>query len=128
MNIIYLTSDEHRFLVVDALQAVQLEARVLHEPVARNTAAAMALAGLTAKPEDLLLFCPSDHHIPDAATFAQVVSKGVAQAQRIAEKSLLAGRFLRRKMTEHDELQAEIEALKVELSCLDTDCQKVQNA
>jgi hypothetical protein len=41
-------------------------------------AAAMAIAALCAKPEDLLLFCPSDHHIPDAAAFAQVVKQGVA--------------------------------------------------
>jgi mannose-1-phosphate guanylyltransferase/mannose-6-phosphate isomerase len=41
----------------------------------------MAIAALVAKPADLLLFCPSDHHIPDAAAFAQVVQQGVAAAQ-----------------------------------------------
>ncbi len=45
----------------------------------------------------------------------------------IAEKALLAGRFLVRKMTEHEQLQGEIEALKVEMKCLDTDGQKAQN-
>ena len=80
-NIICVTSEEHRFLVTDAMQAAQVQGILLLEPVARNTAAAMALAGLTAKPDDLLLFCPSDHHIPDSAAFAQVVTKGIAQAQ-----------------------------------------------
>jgi mannose-1-phosphate guanylyltransferase/mannose-6-phosphate isomerase len=80
-NVICVTSDEHRFLVADAMQAAQVKGSVLLEPVARNTAAAMALAALTAKPDDLLLFCPSDHHIPDSAAFAQVVTKGVGQAQ-----------------------------------------------
>jgi EPS-associated MarR family transcriptional regulator len=46
----------------------------------------------------------------------------------IAEKAMLAGRFLKRKMTEYEHLQAEIEALKVEMNSLDTDGQKVQNA
>jgi mannose-1-phosphate guanylyltransferase/mannose-6-phosphate isomerase len=41
----------------------------------------MAIAALAAKPTDLLLFCPSDHHIPDADAFAQVVKQGVAAAQ-----------------------------------------------
>ena len=63
------------------MQAAEVQGSVLLEPVARNTAAAMAIAALTAKPEDLLLFCPSDHHIPDSAAFVQVVLKGVAQAQ-----------------------------------------------
>ena len=38
----------------------------------------------------------------------------------IAEKALLAGRFLMRKMSEYEQLQAEIEALKLEMSCLNT--------
>ena len=46
----------------------------------------------------------------------------------IAEKALLFGRFLKRKMTEHDQLQAEIEALKAEMSSSGGDAQKVQNA
>ena len=80
-NINCVTSEEHRFLVTDAMQAAQVLGSVLLEPVARNTAVAMAIAALATNPEDLLLFCPSDHHIPDAAAFARVVIKGVAQAQ-----------------------------------------------
>lgn len=52
----------------------------------------------------------------------------VLTPQGIAEKALLAGRFLKRKMTEYDQLQAEIEALKAEMACSDTDGQRVQNA
>jgi mannose-1-phosphate guanylyltransferase/mannose-6-phosphate isomerase len=80
-DVICVASDEHRFLVAEAMQASKVQGTVLLEPVARNTAAAMAIAALAAKPEDLLLFCPSDHHIPDAAAFAQVVQKGVSAAQ-----------------------------------------------
>jgi mannose-1-phosphate guanylyltransferase/mannose-6-phosphate isomerase len=80
-NVICVTSDEHRFLVTDVMQAAQVQGSVLLEPVARNTAPAMAIAALNVKPEVLLLFCPSDHHIPDAEAFARVVIKGVTQAQ-----------------------------------------------
>jgi mannose-1-phosphate guanylyltransferase/mannose-6-phosphate isomerase len=41
-NIICVTSEEHRFLVTDAMQAAQVLGSVLLEPVARNTAPAMA--------------------------------------------------------------------------------------
>ena len=83
-NVICVATDEYRFLVADALRAAKVQGTVLLEPVARNTAAAMAIAALStsaAKTEALLLFCPADHHIPDAAAFARVVQQGVAAAQ-----------------------------------------------
>jgi len=52
----------------------------------------------------------------------------VLTPQGIAEKAVLAGRFLMRKMTEYEQLQAEIEALKVELNGQDTVGQRAQNA
>lgn len=52
----------------------------------------------------------------------------VLTPQGIAEKTLLAGRFLKRKMTEYEQLQSEIEALKLEMSSPGGDGQKVQNA
>jgi EPS-associated MarR family transcriptional regulator len=44
----------------------------------------------------------------------------VVTPRGIAEKALLAGRFLMRKMSEFEQLEAEIKALKVEMSCLNT--------
>jgi mannose-1-phosphate guanylyltransferase/mannose-6-phosphate isomerase len=79
-KVICVASDEHRFFVAEAMQSAHVHGTVLLEPVARNTAAAMAIAALLAAPEDLLLFCPSDHHIPDASTFAKVVQSGVKAA------------------------------------------------
>ena len=52
----------------------------------------------------------------------------VLTPQGIAEKTMLAGRFLKRKMTEYEHLQAEIKALKAEIGSIDTDGRKVQNA
>ena len=80
-SVICVASEDHRFLVSEAMQAAKVPGTVLLEPMARNTAAAMAIAALAANPDDLLLFCPSDHHIPDAAAFAQLVQRGVAAAE-----------------------------------------------
>ena len=74
VNVMCMAADEHRFLVAEAMQAAKVSGTVILEPTARNTAAAMALAALAAQPEQLLLFCPADHHIPDAQAFAASVS------------------------------------------------------
>ena len=74
--------EEHRFLVVDTMQRAEVSGDVILESVSRNTAPAMALAALHVEQDDgLLLFCPADHHIPDAAAFVQVVRSGVLAAQ-----------------------------------------------
>ncbi len=44
-------------------------AQIIVEPEARNTAAAIALAALRLPAEAVMLVCPSDHHIGDAAAF-----------------------------------------------------------
>lgn len=84
-NVVCVASEEHRFLVAEAMQAAKVQGTVLLEPVARNTAAAMAIAAFSAKPADLLLFCPSDHHIPDAVAFAEVVQRGALAAKDAAQ-------------------------------------------
>ncbi len=75
-DVVCVAAEEHRFLVAEAVQAAQVRAKIVLEPSARNTAAAMTLAALQAAPESLLLFCPADHHIPDAAAFAAMVDGG----------------------------------------------------
>jgi mannose-1-phosphate guanylyltransferase/mannose-6-phosphate isomerase len=80
-RVICVASDEYRFLVAEAMNVSKVQGTVLLEPVARNTAAAMAIAALSTKPNEMLLFCPSDHHIPDTAAFVQVVKQGIAAAQ-----------------------------------------------
>lgn len=81
-GVLCVTGEEHRFLVRDAIKDAGLSGRVVLEPVGRNTAAAMAMAAITAAtPEQLLLFCPSDHHIPDVAAFAAMVQRASGRAQ-----------------------------------------------
>ena len=58
----------HRELVAE--QAGGIEGlRRIEEPAGRNTAPAIALAALLADEDDILLVCPSDHHIADETTF-----------------------------------------------------------
>jgi len=75
-----IAAEDHRFLVVEALKASGIKGRVMLEPVGRNTAAAMGLAALQSRPEDMLLFCPSDHHIPDTEAFGAMVREGCEAA------------------------------------------------
>jgi len=75
-----VASEEHRFLVNEAAEAAGVEARHILEPVGRNTAPAIAVAALNAASEQLLLFAPADHHIPDIHAFAEAVRSGVSAA------------------------------------------------
>ncbi|MDN6885043.1 mannose-1-phosphate guanylyltransferase/mannose-6-phosphate isomerase [Variovorax sp. CAN2819] len=79
-DITCVTSEDHRFLVKETVENARVTGRQILEPVARNTAAAMAAAALMAEPGDLLLFAPSDHHIPDIALFERTVRTGIDAA------------------------------------------------
>ncbi len=88
-RLVCIGNAEHRFLVDAAFGELNTTglpggapvlAQVL-EPLARNTAAAMACAALLAAPEELLLFLPADHYIPDTQTFATTIRAGVPAAQ-----------------------------------------------
>ena len=76
-----VANEAHRFLVRDAAAAANVKAKHILEPTGRNTAAAMAAAALQANMEQLLLFLPADHHVPDAVQFAEAVQEGVAAAE-----------------------------------------------
>jgi mannose-1-phosphate guanylyltransferase/mannose-6-phosphate isomerase len=77
---IIVASEDHRFLVQDCAQTAHVKSTILLEPVGRNTAAAMAAAALNAPEDALLLFLPADHHIPDAAAFAETIRSAVSAA------------------------------------------------
>ncbi len=61
-----ISNQEHRFLIAEQLRAAGIEgARIILEPVGRNTAPAAAVAALQVAAEDpdgLLLLLPSDHN------------------------------------------------------------------
>ncbi|MGO4169961.1 mannose-1-phosphate guanylyltransferase/mannose-6-phosphate isomerase [Novosphingobium sp. YAF33] len=51
--------------------------RVILEPFGRNTAPAIALAALEARPDDALLVMPSDHTIADIAAFHAAIARAL---------------------------------------------------
>ena len=73
----------HRDWIVDQLNALEIEAQVLLEPEARDSAAAMAAAAAWAArhdPEAIIAFVASDHHIPDHEAFREAVTAAAAGA------------------------------------------------
>ena len=64
-----VASEDRRSLVRDAAETVKVPCISILEPVGRNLATAMAFAALNVEPEQLLLFLPADHHVPDGALF-----------------------------------------------------------
>ncbi|MDN3524159.1 mannose-1-phosphate guanylyltransferase/mannose-6-phosphate isomerase [Halomonas sabkhae] len=74
-------NDEHRFLVADQLQQLNVRpGRILLEPQGRNTAPALALAAMVALEQEddpTLLIMPADHVIEDTQAFANAVSRGL---------------------------------------------------
>ena len=82
-------SEDHRFMVGEQLQAVGVvSGGILLEPVARNTAPAIALAALhvlARDPAATLLVLPADHLIEDVAAFREAV----ASASRLGEDGWL---------------------------------------
>jgi mannose-1-phosphate guanylyltransferase/mannose-6-phosphate isomerase len=86
---IVIASDDHRFLVADQLlESGASGATIVLEPVARNTAPAIALGALCAlgkSKEALLLVLPADHLIADQIAFANAV----VAATQLAEQDWL---------------------------------------
>lgn len=84
-----VTSQEHRFLVLDQLKAAGVTPLDVYlEPSGRNTAPAAAVAAISLladDPEALMLVLPADHDIADDGAFARAVTIGApaAQAQRL---------------------------------------------
>lgn len=71
-NPLLICNNEQRFLVAEQVREVATPAAILLEPVARNTAAAVAVAALwvaARDPDALLLVLPSDHAVAPAAAF-----------------------------------------------------------
>ena len=78
---ILVCNDEHRFLVAEQLRELGRPPEVvLLEPVARNTAPAVAAAALMAGEDALILVLPSDHYIAKPESFLAAVAKAAGAA------------------------------------------------
>jgi mannose-1-phosphate guanylyltransferase/mannose-6-phosphate isomerase len=66
-------------------EAVGPGARILLEPIKRDSAGAIALAASLADEDELLLVCPSDHHIGDIEEFHRAIAlaRPAAEAGKI---------------------------------------------
>ncbi len=82
---VVVTADPFRFIVAEQLAAVEVAPQaILIEPEGRNTAPAALAAALwiaTRDPEALILLAPSDHRIPDAASFRSAVVAAIPAAE-----------------------------------------------
>jgi mannose-1-phosphate guanylyltransferase/mannose-6-phosphate isomerase len=81
---VIICNNDHRFLVREELSrtAIAPEAIIL-EPVARNTAAAVAVAALTAvakSPDAIIAVMPSDHIVKDTQNFVASLERAAAVA------------------------------------------------
>jgi mannose-1-phosphate guanylyltransferase/mannose-6-phosphate isomerase len=79
-----MTGEDFRFLAVEQAEAMGLsDARVVVEPVGRDTAPAILAAALMLEdtPDDLMLVAPSDHVMADVAAFQAAIRKGRSAAE-----------------------------------------------
>ncbi|SHN38007.1 mannose-1-phosphate guanylyltransferase / mannose-6-phosphate isomerase [Duganella sacchari] len=77
--------NEHRFLVAEQLREINLAPQgIMLEPLARNTAPAVAAAALYLQaldPEALMLVLPADHVITDVPAFHAAIDQAAQAAQ-----------------------------------------------
>lgn len=82
-RLIVVAGVSHRPWIIEQLDEIGVEAHVLLEPEARDSAAAMAAAAAWTEREDadgVNAFVASDHHIPDHAAFQDAVRAAAVSA------------------------------------------------
>lgn len=82
-SVMIVAAEDHRFMISSEMEAAGLRGDIILEPSPRNTAAAICLAAIHASNsgQEMLLFCPSDHHIPNADDFALTIQEGIVAAE-----------------------------------------------
>ena len=84
---IVVCNESHRFMVAEQLREMKVAPQaIILEPVARNTAPAVAVAALVASAQRadssaVLLVLPADHVIRDVAAFQAAIEQGRAAAE-----------------------------------------------
>lgn len=83
-NPIIVTNENHRFIVAEQLRQQKTAAQILLEPMARNTAPAIAAAAelaLSHGEDPVLLILAADHVIEQQEAFNQAVAVGLSAAE-----------------------------------------------
>lgn len=84
-EILIVTNENHRFLVLEQLDELKINAptRILLEPEPKNTAPALTLAALAAQdtnPDSVLVVTPADHYVKDLHQFTQAMLEAINAA------------------------------------------------
>ena len=83
---VVVCNEEHRFLIAEQLRAAGVEgARIVLEPVGRNSAPAIAAAALLvaeSDPDAVLWMMPADHAIPDGDALHRLLARAVDAARQ----------------------------------------------
>jgi Mannose-1-phosphate guanylyltransferase len=83
---IAVCNENHRFMMAEQLWEIGIKpSAIILEPVGKNTAPAVAMAALSAGPDDVLLVLPADHVIADIPAF----QTAVMAAQHLAEQGFM---------------------------------------
>lgn len=86
MSPIVVCSDEHRFMVAEQLNELNIESpTIILEPVGRDTAPALTIAALQAEKngdDPILLVLAADHVIRDLASFHHAVDRARVEAEK----------------------------------------------
>lgn len=78
-----ICNEEHRFFVAEQLREIDKLGTIILEPVARDTAPAIALAALSSREDEdpLLLILSADHVILDEAVFSKTILDAISLAE-----------------------------------------------
>jgi mannose-1-phosphate guanylyltransferase/mannose-6-phosphate isomerase len=92
-----VTNEEHRFLALDQLRELKgIKARLLLEPIGRNTAPALSLAALqalgnsTEELDPILVITPADQTVQNQAAFVKALQDCVAVVTEDQNKKTIA--------------------------------------
>ena len=83
-DMLIVCNEAHRFYASASLLECSMQAQLILEPEARNTAPAIALAAFSVyerEPDGLLLVLPSDHLLQDERAFIAAVQKAASLAK-----------------------------------------------
>jgi mannose-1-phosphate guanylyltransferase/mannose-6-phosphate isomerase len=80
---VIVCNEEQRFIIAEQMRAISVApASIIVEPMARNTAPAIAAAALSlADPAALMLVAPADHLITDHLAFIAAIKRGIPAAR-----------------------------------------------
>ena len=72
-SILIVCNEEHRFFVKQQIDELGVSAKIITEPIGKNTAPAIALAALNIDSNENLLVLPADHFIEDKESFLNCI-------------------------------------------------------